>query len=91
MDKTEKLHVMEKMLLELDDVVNSETSLLRKIAQLEAENMNLGNNLLEKQLPEIHSMVDETLDEVAKLQSGFTEVKDKFIKDNKLGEVPPKN
>jgi len=89
MDKTEKLHVMEKMLRELDDIVNSQTSLLKKIAQLEAENINLGNSLLEKQLPEIHSKIDETLNEVSRLQTGFTEAKDKFIKDNKLDEVLP--
>ena len=44
MDKTEKLHLMEKILRELDDVVNSQTSLLKKVAQLEAENINLGNS-----------------------------------------------
>ena len=77
------------MLRELDDVVNSQTSLLKKIAQLEAENINLGNSLLEKQLPEIHSKIDETLNEVSLLQTGFTEAKNKFIKDNKLDEVLP--
>ncbi len=30
MDKTEKLHMMEKMLRELDDIVNSQTCLLKK-------------------------------------------------------------
>ncbi len=44
MDKTEKLHLMEKILRELDDVVNSQTSLLKKVSQLEAENINLGNS-----------------------------------------------
>jgi hypothetical protein len=89
MDKREKGVVMEKMLRELDDVVNSQTSLLKKITQLEAENINLGNSLLDKHLPEIHSKIDETLHEVNVLQSAFSESKDKFIKDNKLDEAPP--
>lgn len=89
MDKTEKLHLMEKILRELDDVVHSQTSLLKKVAQLEAENINLGNRLLEKQLPEIHSKTDEGLNTAIKLQAEFAEVKDKFIKDNKLDEVLP--
>ncbi|HEY5392079.1 MAG TPA: hypothetical protein VIJ57_08185 [Hanamia sp.] len=89
MDKREKLGSMEKMIRELDDIVNSQTSLLKKITQLEAENINLGNNLLEKQLPEIHSKADETLTTASKLVNEFTEVKDKFIKDNKLDELPP--
>jgi uncharacterized phage infection (PIP) family protein YhgE len=89
MDKREKLSSMEKMIRELDDIVNSQTSLLKKIAQLEAENINLGNNLLEKQLPEIHSKADETLTTASQLVDEFTKVKDKFIKDNKLDELPP--
>ncbi len=89
MDKIEKLHLMEKLLRELDDVVNTQTSLLKKVAQIEAENINLGNRLLEKQLPEIHSKADEALTIASALQSEFTDVKDKFIKDNKLDEVLP--
>jgi hypothetical protein len=89
MDKREKLSSMEKMIRELDDIVNSQTSLLKKIAQLEAENINLGNNLLEKQLPEIHSKADETLSTASRLVEEFTAAKDKFIKDNKLDELPP--
>ena len=89
MDKTEKLHLMEKILRELDDVANSQTSLMKKVAQLEAENINLGNRLLEKQLPEIHSKTDDALNASIKLQAEFTEVKDKFVKDNKLDEVLP--
>ena len=89
MEKREKLNVMEKMLRELNDIVNSQMSLLKKISQLEAENINLGNSLLDKHLPEIHSKVDEALNEISILQSGFTEAKEKFIKDNKLDEVLP--
>jgi len=89
MDKREKLSSMEKMIRELDDIVNSQTSLLKKIAQLEAENINLGNSLLEKQLPDIHSKADETLNTATQLVEEFTAVKDKFIKDNKLDELPP--
>lgn len=89
MEKIEKLHVMEKMLRELDDIVNSQTSLLKKVAQLEAENINLGNSLLAKQLPEIHSKADETLNVATSLQEEFSSAKDKFIKDNKLDEVLP--
>jgi hypothetical protein len=89
MDKREKLSSMEKMIRELDDIVNSQTSLLKKISQLEAENINLGNGLLEKKLPEIHSNADDNLTIAAQLVEEFTALKDKFIKDNKLDEVPP--
>jgi hypothetical protein len=87
MDSREKLNSMEKMLRELDDIVNSQTSLLKKVAQLEAENINLGNSLLEKQLPAIYSEAEDALQVATKLQEEFTIAKNKFIKDNKLDEV----
>ncbi len=80
---------MDKMLRELEDITNSQTSLLKKISQLEAENINLGNSLLEKRLPDIHEKVDAALTEVTAVQTDFTVVRDKFVKDNKLDEVLP--
>jgi hypothetical protein len=89
MDKIEKMHMMDKMVRELEDVKNSETSLLKKIAQLEADNINLGNTILEKKLPDIHEKVDGALTEVTGLHSDFVAARDKFVKDNKLDEVLP--
>ena len=91
MDKVEKMHMMDKMLRELEDITNSQTSLLKKIAQLEAENINLGNSLLDKRLPDIHEKVDQALTEVTTVKEEFTEVRDKFVKDNKLDEVLPES
>ena len=88
MEKMEKMKMMDKMIRELEDLVNSQTSLLKKIAQLEAENINLGNNLLDSKLPDIHSKIDEALTDVSALQTEFSEARDKFVKDNRLDEVP---
>ncbi|MEJ7627119.1 MAG: hypothetical protein WKF35_09660 [Ferruginibacter sp.] len=89
MDKIEKMHLMDKMNRELQDILNSQTSLLKKISQLEAENINLNNSLLEKRLPDIHGKVDDGVQELTTLQTEFTEVRDKFVKDNKLEETLP--
>ncbi|HUS00464.1 MAG TPA: hypothetical protein VMY77_01985 [Chitinophagaceae bacterium] len=89
MEKIDKMHMMDKMLRELEDITNSQTSLLKKISQLEAENINLGNSLLDKRLPDIHEKVDQALTEVTAVREEFTEVRDKFVKDNKLDEVLP--
>ncbi len=91
MDKIEKMHMMDKMIRELEDITNSQTSLLKKITQLEADNINLGNTLLDKRLPDIHGKVDEALTEVKAVGEEFTEVRDKFVKDNKLDEVLPES
>ncbi len=89
MEKTEKLRLMDKMIREIEDIHNSQTSLLKKIAQIEAENINLGNSVLEKTLPDIHTKVDEGVTEITSLQEKFQEARDKFVKDNNLEEVLP--
>ena len=89
METIEKMHMMDKMLRELLDITNSQTSLLKKIAQLEADNINLGNSLLDKKLPDIHEKVDQALTEVSAVNSEFTQLRNKFVDDNKLNEVLP--
>ncbi|ANH83281.1 hypothetical protein A8C56_21910 [Niabella ginsenosidivorans] len=86
MDKREKLAVMDKILRELDDLKNSETSVLKKIAQIETENINLGVGLLDKTLPDVHENVDKAIEEIDQIISKFTEHRNKFSKDNKLEE-----
>lgn len=89
MEKREKLQMMDKLLREIDDIVNTQTSLLKKIAQVEAENINLGNSMLDKQIPDILSKSDDTLNLATTLQTEFTAARDKFITDNNLEEVLP--
>jgi ABC-type phosphate transport system auxiliary subunit len=88
MDKMEKLKLMDKILRELEDTINSETALVKKIAQLEAENINLGDSTLEKKLPEIFEQIDNALATTTELQTEYSAARDKFSKDNKLEEVP---
>lgn len=80
--------MMDKIMRELDDVKSSQTSVLKKIAQIEAENINLGAQLLDKELPDIHENVDKGIEEVNTLMEKFQAHREKFIKDNKLATVP---
>lgn len=89
MDIKEKRLLLEKMGRELQDILNSQTSLLKKISQLEAENMNLGNSVLEKRLPDIHSKVDEGITEIGLVMEEFSVVTDKFMADNPAEEDQP--
>ncbi len=81
--------MMDKILRELEDVVNSQTSLLKKVAQLEAENINLSDKFLEERLPDMHDHVDTTLTEATALLEDYRQIHADFITDNKLDEVPP--
>lgn len=89
MQPREKLTMMDKILRELEDVTNSQTSLLKKVAQLETENMNLGDRFLEKRLPDIHEHIDTSLTETTALLNEYRDVHAKFVKDNKLDEPLP--
>ena len=85
MDKLEKLALMDKILRELDDLKNSQTSVLKKLSQIEVDNINLGVSLLEKKLPDLHEEVDSSVSIVSGLLEEFQEHRDKFYSDNNLG------
>src|SRR5215218_10298013 len=87
MDKLEKLALMDKVLRELDDLKNSQTSVLKKLTQIEVDNINLGVGLLDKKLPDLHEEVDSSVSIVTTLLDEFKEHRDKFFADNNLGDV----
>ncbi len=87
MDKMEKLNIMNKILRELEDVSNSSTALLKKIAQIETENINLGNKLLEQKIPDVFEHMDGVLTETGALVTEFTTLRDTYVTENKLDEV----
>jgi hypothetical protein len=86
MEKMEKLKLMDKILRELDDLKNTQVSVLKKLSQIEVDNINLGVALLEKKLPDLHEEVDAGVAIVTGLVEEFQEYRDKFFADNKLGD-----
>ena len=84
MEKLEKLQLMDKILRELDDLKNSQTSILKKLSQIEADNINLGVGLLDKKLPDIHEEIDASVTIMSDLMEEFKEHRNKFYTDNKL-------
>ena len=87
MEKLQKLELMDKILRELDDLKHSQTSVLKKIAQIEVDNINLGVALLDKKLPDIHEEVDSSIQIVTVLQEEFQAHRDKFFSDNKMEDL----
>ncbi len=87
MDKMEKLTLMDKILRELEDLKNSQTSVLKKLAQIEVDNINLGAAILEKKLPDLHEEVDSSVSIVSDLLDEFKEHRDKFYTDNNLSAL----
>ena len=80
---------MDKILRELEDLTNSQTSVLKKIGQIEAENINLGDKYLDDKLPDVFEHADDALKEATTIQTEYAELREKFVKDNKLDEPEP--
>ena len=90
MKPREQLNLMDKIIRELDDLKNSQTSVLKKISQIEADNINLNIGLLTDHLPGIHEEVDNALEKSSALLEQFTEYRNKYEQDNQqyLVETP---
>lgn len=84
MENRAKLEAIDKMIRELDDVKNSQISLLKKIAQLEAENINVGVNVLDKALPDVHDHADSSVEAITKLIEDLQDYRNDFAKKNNL-------
>lgn len=84
MEKLQKLEFMDKIIRELEDLKNSQVAGLKKIAQIEADNITLGVGLLEKSLPDIHEIIDNGVTGLTSLTEEFSALREKFFVDNKL-------
>jgi hypothetical protein len=84
MDKIEKFKTMEKILREIEDLKNSETAVIKKIGQIETENMNVNVQNLDTSLNEIYDGVYKNLQHVEDLHTSFTETVADFKEKNNI-------
>ena len=87
MEKLQKLELMDKIIRELDDLKNSQTSVLKKIAKIEADNITLGVDLLTDKLPDLHEEVDSSVTIVGSLVEEFQTYRDKYFTDNNIAAL----
>jgi ElaB/YqjD/DUF883 family membrane-anchored ribosome-binding protein len=71
MDKIRKFELMEKIVHELEDLKNSQQAIIQKLGKIEADNIDLGDKRLEKDLPEMHQRVADNLDNIASILEDF--------------------
>jgi hypothetical protein len=84
MDNRQKLDGIEKMIRELEDAKNSQASLLKKISQIEAENINLDVDVLD--LADVHEQTDKSLESLNELTEKVQTYRDEFVKKHRLDE-----
>jgi hypothetical protein len=85
MDTQQKLEGIEKIIRELEDIKNSQASVLKKVAQVEAENINLNISALD--LDEVHEEADNVLEHLNQVTEKIQTYRDEFVKKHKL-DVP---
>ena len=84
MDKIEKFKAMEKILREVEDLKNSETAVIKKIGQVETENMNVNVAGLDTSLNQIYDGTYKNLENIEALHLSFTEQVSEFKEKNNI-------
>ena len=84
MEVATQLDLMQKIQRELDDVKNSQTSVLKKIAQIEVHNLELNDKELEEGLAGIHQQISDSLDKVNTVTEDFDIKINQFKQTNNL-------
>lgn len=87
MEKLQKLELMDKIKRELDDLKNSQTAVLKKLAQIEAHNITLGVSLLDQKLPDLHEEINSSVEIVTGLLDEFTAHREEFYTKNNLAAL----
>jgi hypothetical protein len=85
MDKKQQLELMDKMQRELKDLEQSQTAVLKKVAQIAAHNINLGAEILDQKLPDLQETMDANLVAIAIISEDFEAYRNKFFTDNNMG------
>jgi hypothetical protein len=86
MKPAQQLALIDKVIRELEDLKNSQTAVLKKISQIEADNINLGSDLLNDGLPGIHEEVDDAVQKITALIEPFTDYRNQFEKEHPVTE-----
>ena len=84
MDKIRKYELMEKIVHELEDLKNSQTAIITKLAKIEVDNIDLGDKRLEKDLPDMHQRVADNLDTIASILEDFASQTDEYSSKNNI-------
>lgn len=82
MDTQQKREGIEKIIRELEDVKNSQASVLKKVAQIEAENLNL--NISTLRLDEVYEEADKAIETLNRLIEKMQGYREEFISKHKL-------
>ena len=87
MDKLKKFELMEKIARELEDVRKSQQAVLEKIGKIEVDIIELGDQNLEKILPDIFQRTADNSDAIRQLLDSFQEKTEEFGEKNNVAKL----
>jgi ElaB/YqjD/DUF883 family membrane-anchored ribosome-binding protein len=87
METLKKFELMQKIVRELEDLQNSQQAVIQKIGKIEVDNIELGDQKLEKDLPDMHQRVSVSLDTITGILEYFSNKTDEFATKNKVSAL----
>lgn len=84
MDTLKKFELMQKIVRELEDLQHSQQAIIQKIGKIEVDNIELGDQRLEKDLPDMHQRVSDNLDAIVSILEYFANKTENFGNKNNV-------
>ncbi|WP_432714529.1 hypothetical protein [Pedobacter sp.] len=84
MNTLKKFELMEKIVRELEDLQHSQQAVIQKIGKIEVDNIELGDQKLDKDLPDMHQRVADNLETIGSIMAYFAEKTDNFGNKNNV-------
>lgn len=84
MDTLKKFELMEKIVRELEDLQHSQQAIIQKIGKIEVDNIELADQRLEKDLPDMHQRVADNLDTIVGILEYFADKTQNFGNKNNV-------
>ena len=90
MNTLKKFELMEKIVRELDDLQHSQQAIIQKIGKIEVDNIELGDNRLDKDLADMHQRVADNLDTIVSILQYFADKTQNFGDKNNVEALKDK-
>jgi hypothetical protein len=84
MNKLQELELIDKVQRELKDLEQSQTAVLKKVSQIAAHNITLGEPMLDQKLPDLQDKIDASVVTISEISEAFDAYREKFFTDNKM-------
>ena len=84
MNKLQKLELIDKIQRELKDLDQSQTAVLKKVSQIAAHNISLGEPMLDEKLPDLQDKINASVVTITELFDAFEVYREKFFTDNNM-------